>query len=103
MLQTSIIFAEQFYNTTIKQNQMEALEGLKSLIILLAIVVGIFLICRNITLWYFRITDIIQKQETTIKETQATNALLKEQLAVSKSQLEQQQFANTLLQDLLKK
>lgn len=82
---------------------MEALEGLKSLIILLAIVVGIFLICRNITLWYFRITDIIQKQETTIKETQATNALLKEQLAVSKSQLEQQQFANTLLQDLLKK
>lgn len=68
---------------------------------------AILLVGREVTIWYFKIGDILKQQSAAIAEAAATNELLRAQMKqsseIAKKQLEQQEFTNTLLQDLLKK
>ena len=56
--------------------------SLISTLLQILVAFGLFVVIRQVVLWYFRLNTIVANQELLLKEQQLTNELLKEQLAL---------------------
>lgn len=55
---------------------MDYLEILSALSLPLGVLILLLLICRSLVLWYFKIPDMIDRQDQLIKAIQKQNALM---------------------------
>ena len=62
--------------------------SLLSTLLQILVAFGLFLVIRQVVLWYFRLNTIVANQELLLKEQQLTNELLKEQIALLQKPIE---------------
>ena len=63
-------------------------NSLVSGLIAIGICIAIFIVLREVVMWYWKINIIVANQERQIKAQQETNNLLSEQISLLRSQIE---------------
>lgn len=70
---------------------MDYLKILSALSLPLGILILLLLICRSLVLWYFKIPDMIERQDQLIKVIQKQNTLMAKHWNLSKSETEEKE------------
>ncbi len=70
---------------------MDYFEILSALSLPVGVLILLLLVFRSLVLWYFRIPDMIEKQEKLIQTIQKQNALLAKRLGANGQQAEEEE------------
>lgn len=70
---------------------MDYFEILSALSLPLGIMILLLLACRSLVLWYFKIPDLIEKQEQLIQAIQKQNALMAKHWGINAQEAEQEE------------
>ena len=68
----------------------EFFSTLIPVLLVMAVMFGVFLIIRELVLWYWKVNTIVNNQEAQLNEQRLTNQLLKQQNDLLKSLVENQ-------------
>ena len=70
---------------------MDYFEILSALSLPLGVLILLLLACRSLVLWYFKIPDLIEKQEQLIKTIQKQNAIMAQRLGTNGQEPEEEE------------
>lgn len=70
---------------------MDYFEILSALSLPLGILILLLLACRSLVLWYFKIPDMIEKQEQLIRAIQKQNALMAKHWGIAVQEAEKEE------------
>lgn len=76
---------------------MDYFEILSALSLPLGVLILLLLVCRSLVLWYFRIPDLIEKQEKLIQTIQKQNALMAKHWGTTDQEIEKEEAAQKTL------
>lgn len=79
--------SSNFVSTPILQSNIND-TSLISGLIGIGICIAIFIVLREVVMWYWKINIIVTNQERQLKAQQETNNLLSEQISLLRSQIE---------------